>query len=85
MPTISVFYGITIMMHLRDKEHNPPHVHVFYGDEAATINILNGELLEGYIHMKQMKLVREFINLHRDELLKMWNGEPYRRIEGLEK
>ena len=29
MPTISVFYGITIMMYLRNKEHNPPHIHAF--------------------------------------------------------
>lgn len=27
MPTISVFYGIYIMMYLRNKEHNPPHIH----------------------------------------------------------
>ena len=24
MPTISCFYGIIIVMYLRDKEHNPP-------------------------------------------------------------
>lgn len=36
MPTISTFYGIIITMHLRNKEHNPPHVHAAYGNEAAT-------------------------------------------------
>ena len=27
MPTISCFYGIIIVMYLRNKEHNPPHIH----------------------------------------------------------
>ena len=53
MPTISTFYGIIIMMHLRDKEHNPPHLHAFYGDKAATFYISNGELFEGEFPIKQ--------------------------------
>ena len=32
MPTISSFYGIIIVMHLRDKEHNPPHIHAITQD-----------------------------------------------------
>ena len=47
MPTIASFYGIIIMMYLLDKEHNPPHIHAFYGDEAATFYISNGEIYEG--------------------------------------
>lgn len=43
MPTISTFYGITIMINLRDKEHNPPHVHAFYGDETGSFFIATGE------------------------------------------
>ena len=27
VPTICHFYGIIIVMCLRNKEHNPPHVH----------------------------------------------------------
>ena len=47
MPTISIFYGIYIMMYLRNKEHNPPHIHAFYGDRAATFYIENGDIYEG--------------------------------------
>ena len=35
MPTISSFYGITIIMYLRDKEHMPPHIHAVMQDFAA--------------------------------------------------
>ena len=27
MLTICVFYGIIIMLYLKDKEYNPPHIH----------------------------------------------------------
>lgn len=28
MPVISKFGGVAIIMYLRQKEHNPPHIHV---------------------------------------------------------
>ena len=37
MPTISMFYGILVLMYFRDNQrHNLPHIHVRYqGEEAA--------------------------------------------------
>ena len=35
MPTISHFYGIIIVMYLRNKEHDPPHVHAITQDFDA--------------------------------------------------
>lgn len=32
MPVISRFEGIVIKMYLRQKEHNPPHIHAIYGE-----------------------------------------------------
>ncbi len=83
MPTISVFYGITIMMYLRDKEHNPPHIHAFYGDESATFYLSNGELYEGKFPNRGKKMVKEFILNNQEELLKMWETEQYKTLEGL--
>ncbi len=45
MPTISMFYGIIIRMYFAPKEHNPPHIHVYYQSETASININTLELL----------------------------------------
>ena len=84
MPTISVFYGIIVMMHLKDKEHNPPHIHAFYGDLAASFLISNGELYEGSLPSRAKKMVREFILLYQKELLEMWNTGKYLRLKGLE-
>ena len=83
MPTISVFYGITIMMYLRDKEHNPPHIHAFYGNESATFYLSNGELYEGKFPNRGKKMVKEFILNNQEELLKMWETEQYKTLEGL--
>ena len=44
MPTISTFYGIMILMHLTRKEHQPPHVHAYYGEYEAIFKISDGEV-----------------------------------------
>ena len=84
MPTISVFYGIIIMMHLRDKEHNPPHVHAFYGNEEASVIIETGEIYEGYLPLRAKKMVKEFVSKHEKELLNMWETGHYTKIQGLD-
>ena len=84
MPTISVFYGIVVMMYLKDKEHNPPHIHAFYGDESATFYISDGEIMNGSLPRTAKKLVKEFITLYRNELLQMWETGEYQKLNGLE-
>ena len=84
MPTISIFYGIVVMMYLRDKEHEPPHIHAFYGSEAATFLISNGELYRGKFPSRAKKMVKEFVLMYQKELLEMWNSGQYRQLEGIE-
>jgi hypothetical protein len=72
MPTISMFYGIIIRMYFAPKEHNPPHIHVYYQSETASININTLELLQGKIPSKQMRMVLAWIEIHKDELLANW-------------
>ena len=83
MPTISTFYGIIVMMYLRDKEHNPPHIHAFYGDEAATFYISNGELYEGEFPNRAKRMVKEFVLKYQKELLDMWETDNFIKLEGL--
>ena len=84
MPTISVFYGIIIMMYLRGKEHNPPHIHAFYGDDAATFYISNGEIYEGSFPSRAKKMVKEFVLKYQKELSDMWETGKYMKLKGLE-
>lgn len=84
MPTISVFYGITIMMFFKAKEHNPPHIHAYYGDEAGTFNISNGEILHGNLPPKAKVMVKEFVLKYQKELMEMWETGKYMKLKGLE-
>ncbi len=84
MPTISMFYGILILMHLTRKEHCPPHIHAYYGDYDASFLIETGELFEGKFPNKGQNLVKAFIEKYRDELIDMWNTEQYRKLPPLD-
>ena len=83
MPTICKFKGIIIRMYLAGKEHNPPHIHAYYGKYAATFLIENGELYLGAFPPKKSALVNEFILKYKDELLEMWNSGSYKSLPGL--
>jgi hypothetical protein len=69
MPTISMFFGIIVRMYFAPKEHNPPHIHVYYQDDSAVVDIENGELESGKIGKKQLKLVSAWIEIHKESLL----------------
>ena len=84
MPTISKFYGIVILFYQSGKEHNPPHIHARYNGFAESFKISDGELLNGMLPPKAIKLVKEFVLLNQKELMKMWDLEKYWKIKGLE-
>ena len=69
MPVLSKFYGITIRMYFQQSEHNPPHIHALYGDDIAAVEIQTGEILEGGLPPKALSMVREWTELHKNDLL----------------
>ncbi|MGI8803821.1 MAG: DUF4160 domain-containing protein [Solirubrobacteraceae bacterium] len=71
MPRISEFYGIVIEMYFAD--HPPPHFHARYAGEEATIVIATGQLLAGAIPSRAVRLVREWLDEHRSELMANWD------------
>ena len=71
MPTISSFYGIIIVMYLRNKEHNPPHIHAITPDFDAPFLIETGEIMEGYFPVSGKRMVKKFIKKYQKELLEM--------------
>lgn len=80
MPIICQFGGIRIVMFLRGKEHNPPHIHAFYQDFDAAFEIATGGLLSGALPLKAKTLVQEFILQYRKELEEMWETEQYKKL-----
>ncbi|MFZ3209130.1 MAG: DUF4160 domain-containing protein [Geobacteraceae bacterium] len=89
MPTISMFYGILVLMFFRDnRRHQLPHIHVRYQGEEAVIAIDDGHILDGSMPGKQLKMVQAWIEIHKEELLVDWelavNGEEPFRIAPLQ-
>lgn len=88
MPTISMFYGIIVrMLFLDTQQHHLPHIHVEYQGMKAVIVIPCGELLEGELPGKKLRLLQAWIDIHEDELMADWslavNGEPVFPIDPL--
>lgn len=85
MPTLSRFYGIIIRMYFVQKEHNPPHVHVIYQDETFSITIKDLKIIDGETNPspRALSMVKEWIELHCDELLEMWETQVFHAIEPL--
>ena len=71
-------------MYFLASEHNPSHIHAYYGGYNAIITIATGEILEGDLPNNALKLVREWLNLHRDELQQMWDTQEFRKITPLD-
>jgi hypothetical protein len=88
MPVISMFYGILVSMYFFDhNRHHRPHVHVKYAGEEAVFGIPDGDLLEGELKSRQIKLVQAWIEIHQEELMANWalaiQGQPIFQIDPL--
>ena len=84
MPTISIFFGVTVQMYWRD--HPPPHIHVFYGGAEALIAIETGELLAGDLPRGALRMVRAWAAERKDLLRANWERarlrEPLEQVPG---
>jgi hypothetical protein len=85
MPEISRFLGIVIGMFY--SEHGLPHFHAVYGDHEVSVEIQSG-IVHGEFPTRGLRLVLEWAELHRTELLDNWElarqGQPLTRIAPLE-
>jgi len=71
MPEISRFYGVIIYMFFND--HVPPHFKAKYGEFEANFLIENGSLWNLDFPIGKSKLVQAWAEIHKDDLLDMWN------------
>ena len=68
-------------------QHNRPHFHAYYQDQAAVFAIDTLECLGGGLSISQRRLVEAWAEIHRDELHQDWallqSGQPPVKIEPL--
>ena len=87
MPTLSMFYGILIRMYKEiNSKHNIPHFHAAYGEYEASVDF-DGNILDGSMPKKQLRLIVAWIEIHREDLEANWRllceNEPFFKIEPL--
>jgi Domain of unknown function (DUF4160) len=85
MPEISRFLGIVIGIFY--SEHGVAHFHAVYGEHEISVEIESG-IIHGEFPARALRLVLEWANLHRQELIENWQlakqGQPLKRIAPLE-
>ncbi|RRO17774.1 DUF4160 domain-containing protein [Flavobacteriaceae bacterium 14752] len=79
MLEICRFYGLKIFMFFND--HNPPHFKVVFAEFEANIIIENGQILNGDLPLSKLKLVTAWAEIHKQELIKMWDSKEFHKIE----
>lgn len=84
MPVIARFYGVVIKMYFQQSEHNPPHVHAIYGEYIGAIDIQTGEMLEGDLPKRALKMVQEWIEQHKGDLMNIWKTQQFTELPPLE-
>lgn len=70
MPIISIFFGLVIRMYHND--HSPPHFPASYQGFEALIAIGDGSVMAGSLPRKVLRIVVDWADRHRDELLDNW-------------
>ena len=84
MPVISRFKGVILRMYLRQKEHNPPHIHAQYGETVGLFSIENGEMFEGDLEKKMRSFVTNFVLYYKEQLMEMWEKQEFSVLNPIE-
>jgi len=69
------------------RDHAPPHFHATYGEYEITVEIETG-IVHGQFPKRALRLVMEWLELHRIELIEDWqraeDRRPLQKIDPLE-
>lgn len=73
VPVLSMFYGIIVRMYKEvNSKHKLPHIHAEYNGEYVVVD-LNGNILEGEIPFKKLRMLQTWMDIHQEELIANWN------------
>ena len=84
MPEISRFYGIIIKMFFKPKEHEPSHIHALYGEYVGIFDLETLEMTDGDLPQKAQQLVKEWLSLNKNHLIRMWKSQKIEKLPPLE-
>ena len=73
MPTLDILNGIRFyVLRERGTSHHKPHIHVEYGDYAASYDFEGHRLSDSFFPRVQEKTVQAWIQKYRSQLESIW-------------
>ena len=78
MPVICTFFGIIVRVYHDD--HEPPHIHVQYGEFGAVVEIASGRLLAGRLPPRVKRTLDEWLRLRRASVNRAWRAARDHRM-----
>jgi len=75
MPIIARLSSVSIKMYFNYSEHNPPHIHAFYGEYIIAISIIDLKILEGRMPRTILRRIVNWVKENNDKLIEMWNSK----------
>lgn len=51
-----------VSIHIQSREHLPPHIHAFSGEDEALVDIRTGNIFAGYLSGKKLRIVRNWLD-----------------------
>lgn len=70
-------------MFLIDREHPPRHI-IKYGEHMDVMALENLNIVEGVLPKRCRQLVREWAEMHQQELIEMWETQKFHQIDPLQ-
>ena len=66
------------------KEHGIPHFHALYGEYNGVFEIETLDMIEGDLPNKAQKLIKEWGEIYKGELMEIWKTQKIKKLPGLE-
>jgi hypothetical protein len=66
------------------KEHGIPHFHALYAEYNGVFEIGSLEMIEGDLPNRAQRMVKEWAELYKNDLLEMWKTQEFKKLPGLE-
>lgn len=87
MPELSRFEGISVYMYSEpNSPHKLPHIHAVYQGQEVVVS-LDGNILEGDLPSKKLRMLQVWVDLRQKELEENWNllaaGKKFFKVEPL--
>ena len=78
MPIIAAFFGMVVRLYHAD--HEPPHIHVQYGEFEAIVEITTGVIMRGKLPKRLERILQDWLKTRRTEVMKAWQDARAHRM-----